>query len=63
VTLSPEPLGFFALGLLRQGPAVCKAASTLELRPEQSSVLRCNIETLSCVAFNVNYSLKSSRRA
>jgi len=39
-------------------PAVCKAASALEVRPEQGFILRCNIEMLGCVAFNVNYSFK-----
>jgi len=49
----PNLLGILAVGLLRQGPAlgrsgcpgaatpaVCKAASALEVRPEQSSILR-----------------------
>jgi len=68
VTLSPEPPGILRFGLAPAGsgpgpvgraeaatPAVCKAAAALKVRPEQSSILRCNIETLGSVAFTVNY--------
>jgi hypothetical protein len=71
VTLSPEPPGIFRFRLAPAGtgpgpvgcleataPAVCKAASALEVRPEQSSILRCNIDILGDVDFTVNYSFK-----
>jgi hypothetical protein len=71
VTLSPEPPGIFRFGLAPAGtgpwpvaclkaaaPAVCKAASALEVCPEQSSILRCTIDILGDVDFTVNYSFK-----
>src|SRR5438067_2015974 len=62
-------LGFFALGLRRQGPAgrpkaappaVRKAASALEVRPEQSSILRGGTESFWPANCSVNGPLNVS---
>jgi hypothetical protein len=37
---------------------VCKAASALQVCSEQSSIFRCNIETLGCVVLSFSYASK-----